>query len=225
MKTPRARFLFLQLLVNLFTHCGYRARFKRLNESTVQLDGIEQFLSELHKSLLPRLERVEGESLLASLPLPEKRKKNEKVAVQQLSIIPPDPEELSPSILTTALPSLLPINTTETAKSTSFAHPFGPTTPTPRHTGSQQTTNTLHEELSSELERMAQQLKRNAMHFSTSLVKDKAVIEDTEQKIERNTEVLARQRVKMRSNTCLVVGIVVLVAVVFAMIVIVIRFS
>ena len=165
-------------------------------------------------------------SLLASLPVPEKKKrKNEKADVQQLSIIPPDPEELSPSILTAALPSLLPINAADTAKSTSFAHPFGPTTATPRHTGSQQTTNALHEELSSELERMAQQLKRNAMHFSTSLAKDKAVIEDTEQKIERNTEVLASQRVKMRSNTCLVVAIVLLVALVFVMIVIVIRFS
>jgi len=79
---------------------------------------------------------------------------------------------------------------------------------------------------------MAQQLKRNAMHFSSSLEKDKSVVEDAQQKLEGNYDVMQKERVRLRdrssasrSNTCLVIGVVALVLLVFMLMVSVIRFS
>lgn len=79
---------------------------------------------------------------------------------------------------------------------------------------------------------MAQQLKRNAVHFSNSLEKDKAVVEDAQIKLEGNYEVMQKERVRLRDHrgkswgtTCMVVGIVLLVLLVFMLMVSVIRFS
>ena len=59
---------------------------------------------------------------------------------------------------------------------------------------------------------MATQLKRNAIHFSDSLAKDQAVVEDAQMKIEGNYDVMQRERLRVRdlrgttgSTTCLVV--------------------
>ena len=163
------------------------------------------------------MERV---SLLSTLPLPvpKTNEKPEDVVTNQLSIIPPDLDEILPSVITTALPSLLPINGSETAKSSGF------------NLRSNQPTTALHEELSLQLEQMARQLKRNAIHFSTSLGNDQAAIEDAGVKIEKNHDVLQGQRLKLRDqtrggwkNTCLVVGIIVVVLLLFLLLVMVIR--
>ena len=70
----------------------------------------------------------------------------------------------------------------------------------------------LHDELSSQLEKMAQRLKRNAIHL-TSLAKYKASLEDATQKIESNFDTMKSQGLKLwdrssqsRSNTWLVMG-------------------
>jgi len=148
---------------------------------------------------------------------------------KNLSIVPPDPAEISPSLISTALPSLLPINPSETARASAFNRSLRPT-PISRATGNQATT-ALHDELSSQLEQMAQQLKRNAIHFSTSLAKDKAFLEDAAQKIESNFDTMQSQRLKLRdrssqsrSNTWLVMGIILLVALLFTLMVMIIRF-
>ena len=79
---------------------------------------------------------------------------------------------------------------------------------------------------------MAAQLKRNAIHFSTSLAKDQAAIEDAQQKLEGNYDVMMKERVRLRdhrgksgSTTCMVVAIVVLVLVLFILMISIIRFS
>lgn len=79
---------------------------------------------------------------------------------------------------------------------------------------------------------MATQLKRNALHFSDSLVKDKAVVEETQEKLEGNLGVMLKERLRLRdfrgksqSTTCLVVGIVVTVLLLFMFMVSVVRFS
>jgi len=194
-----------------------------LNDGKIQLDRIDKFLNDLQTSLKPRVEKV---SLLSTLPLPlpvpvPKPEDVEDVVTNQLSIIPPDPDEIpiSPSsMINTAIPSLLPIDAGTTAKSTGFT------------LHSNQPTTALHEELSLQLEQMARQLKRNAIHFSTSLGNDRAVVEDAEVKIEKNYDVLQGQRMKLRDrtsggwkNTCLVVGIVVVVLVGFLLVVMIIR--
>lgn len=194
-----------------------------MNDGKIQLDRIDKFLNDLQTSLKPRVEKV---SLLSTLPLPlpvpvPKPEDVEDVVTNQLSIIPPDPDEIpiSPSsMINTAIPSLLPIDAGTTAKSTGFT------------LHSNQPTTALHEELSLQLEQMARQLKRNAIHFSTSLGNDRAVVEDAEVKIEKNYDVLQGQRMKLRDrtsggwkNTCLVVGIVVVVLVGFLLVVMIIR--
>ncbi|KAF9526871.1 hypothetical protein CPB83DRAFT_857134 [Crepidotus variabilis] len=165
---------------------------------------------------------------------------------KSLFITPPDPEAVTSSVIDTALPSLLPLNPSETARASAFSRSFGPTpisrniasaaaastsTTNTAATGNQATT-ALHEELSSQLEQMAQQLKRNAIHFSTSLAKDKTVIEAAAEKIESNYDTMQTQRVKLRdrssssrSNTCMTLGIILLVLLVFLFMVSVIRFT
>lgn len=47
---------------------------------------------------------------------------------------------------------------------------------------------------------MAMQLKHNAIHFAGSLEKDKAVVLETQEKLERNFDVLSNQRVRLRDH-------------------------
>jgi len=79
---------------------------------------------------------------------------------------------------------------------------------------------------------MAAQLKRNAIHFSDSLAKDQAVVTEVEQKLEGNYSVMERERVRLRDHsgksrgtTCLVVMIMLVVVLLFALMVVLIRFS
>ncbi|PPR00092.1 hypothetical protein CVT24_008994 [Panaeolus cyanescens] len=153
------------------------------------------------------------------------------LSTSSLFINPPEPDELSPTLVKTALPSLLPSNPAETATSTSFSRGFGPT-PGLRHAAGPVGSTALHEELSSQLELMAQQLKRNAMHFSTSLAKDQAVVDDAQQKLELNHDVMMKERVRLRdhsgksgSTTWLTFGIIIVVLLIFVLMISVIRFS
>ena len=155
------------------------------------------------------------------------------ISTRGLSITPPDPDEISPSLISTALPSLLPVNPSETVSTSGFSR----STASRRlgglaNTSGGQATTALQEELSSQLEQMARQLKRNAIHFSTSLATDKAVVEEAQEKLESNFDVMSLQRVKLRdhsskssSTTWLTVGIVLLVLLLFVVMVGVIRFS
>lgn len=79
---------------------------------------------------------------------------------------------------------------------------------------------------------MATQLKRNALHFSDSLAKDKAVIEETQEKLEGNLGTMLKERLRLRdfrskgrSTTYLVVGIVLAVLLLFIFTVAAIRVS
>ncbi|CDO76052.1 hypothetical protein BN946_scf184696.g4 [Trametes cinnabarina] len=58
----------------------------------------------------------------------------------------------------------------------------------------------LHEELSAQLAQMATQLKRNAIHFADALDKDKAVVQETQEKLERNHDVMSKERVRLRDH-------------------------
>ena len=181
----------------------------------MKLDGFDRFLSGLQKSLEEeRMGEEERRSIVSTLPLPRPKVDEEKKG--PLSIIPPDAQEdLSPFVISTALPSLLPI--TEASFPSLRNRNVG--------TG-------LHDELSSQLEEMAKQLKRNAIHFSTTLGKDKEEMEEAERKIESNYEGIVGQRVKLRDrtkkgwkSTCLVVWVLVVVLALFGIMLFVIRVS
>jgi hypothetical protein len=95
-----------------------------------------------------------------------------------------------------------------------------------------QTSHALHQDLSEQLAQMAVQLKRNALHFSESLEKDKAIVEEAQQKVESNFDVMQTERIRLRdhrgksgSTTCLVVAIILAVMLLFTMMVLLIRLT
>lgn len=123
--------------------------------------------------------------------------------------------------LSTQLELILPSTTAYSRSATPIARRFG--------VGN---SIAVQEELSSQLEMMAAQLKRNAIHFSTSLAKDQAVVEDAQQKLEGNYDEMMKERVRLRdhrgksgSTTCMVLAIVALVLVLFIFMISIIRFS
>ena len=155
-------------------------------------------------------------------------KRSPKISTTGLFISPPDPSEFSPTLITSAIPSLLPVNASDTASTSAYARSAAPIA---RKLGVGNSI-AVQEELSSQLELMAAQLKRNAMHFSTSLAKDQAVVEDAQQKLEGNYDVMMKERVRLRdhrgksgSTTCMVLAIVALVLVLFTLMISIIRFS
>lgn len=58
----------------------------------------------------------------------------------------------------------------------------------------------LQEELSAQLAQMATQLKRNAIHFASALETDKAVVLEAQEKLERNHDVMSKERVRLRDH-------------------------
>ncbi|KAF8907831.1 hypothetical protein CPB84DRAFT_1813428 [Gymnopilus junonius] len=215
-------------------------RVQQINDIKIKLDSLDMFLKDTQQACYDILHIFENsykpisrrpDPILPTLPVPVEPptavgippSDTSTTQEPQNSLASLNPDEISPTLITTALPSLLPSYPPETATATtsSFARNFG---------GVHGST-ALHEELSSQLEQMAQQLKRNALHFSSSLEKDKAVVEDTQLKLEGNYDVMQKERVRLRdhsgkssSTTWMVVGIVVLVLVLFVLMVGVIRF-
>jgi hypothetical protein len=156
-------------------------------------------------------------------------KNSPRISTTGLFISPPDPSEFSPTFITSAIPSLLPVNPpSDTASTSAYARSAAPIA---RKLGVGNSI-AVQEELSSQLELMAAQLKRNAIHFSTSLAKDQAVVEDAQQKLEGNYDVMMKERVRLRdhrgksgSTTCMVLAIVALVLALFILMISIIRFS
>lgn len=90
----------------------------------------------------------------------------------------------------------------------------------------------VQEELTSELARMAAQLKANATYFSGALERDKIALEGAEEKIGSNLDVMTKERVRLRDHrgksmgtTCLTVTSIVVVLVSFVIMFFIIRFT
>jgi len=223
-------------------------RIKQLNDTKIKLDRIEVFLKDCEKQTKPEV--AKPVPILPTLPVPElsseptpppyseidkspgspAEKRSPSISTAGLFISPPDPSEFSPTLITSAIPSLLPVNAADTASTSAYTRASS-ATPIARKFGIGNSI-TVQEELSSQLELMAAQLKRNAIHFSTSLAKDQAVVEDAQQKLEGNYDVMTKERVRLRdhrgksgSTTCMVLAIVALVLVLFILMVSIIRFS
>ena len=116
----------------------------------------------------------------------------------------------------TLLPPSLPTLPTRTTESASAFH----------------TSTALHEDLADQLAQMAEQLKRNAMHFADSLAKDQQVVKDAEEKLEQNFGMMKTERTRLRDfrgksggTTCLVLLSVIVVAVAWFVMFFVIRLT
>lgn len=62
-------------------------------------------------------------------------------------------------------------------------------------------TAAMHEELSAQLAQMATQLKHNAIHFSDTLARDQAVVEETKLKLESTFDEVQKERVRLRDHS------------------------
>jgi len=61
-------------------------------------------------------------------------------------------------------------------------------------------TAAVHEELSAQLAQMATQLKRNAVHFSDTLARDQAVVEETKLNMESNHDSLRKEQTRLKNH-------------------------
>lgn len=114
------------------------------------------------------------------------------VAAQDLLLSPADAADLPPSTPVkppiTLFPASMPTSS-ETASTTAAGGP-----------AFLQNSAALQEEMAEQLARMATQLKRNAVHFAGSLEKDKAVVQEAHEKMERNFDVMSKERVRLRDH-------------------------
>ncbi|WWD03257.1 hypothetical protein V865_001308 [Kwoniella europaea PYCC6329] len=90
----------------------------------------------------------------------------------------------------------------------------------------------LHEELGGQLVDMSHRLKLNAVHFANSLENEKSIMENSQNTLENNLTVtksskkhLSSVSSKGRSTTCLTIGVVILVTVMFIWTYMLIRFT
>ncbi|TXT07199.1 hypothetical protein VHUM_03369 [Vanrija humicola] len=90
----------------------------------------------------------------------------------------------------------------------------------------------LHEELGGQLVDMSHRLKLNAVHFANSLEEEKTLLESSQNVLERNLETtkeskgtLSKVSSKGRGTTCLTIGVVLLVIVLFVWTYLLIRFT
>ncbi|KAG8970330.1 hypothetical protein FRC03_009603 [Tulasnella sp. 419] len=164
-----------------------------LQDLSDKLEHLEQLTEGIKESL--RLQQRRSQLLLSKMKSPQ-----HVSALPEKEAFHSQPEaELLPAetiISAVAIPlAQQPIaSSKESAESAS-----GPTTTT-RQTATSSSLQT-QEELSAQLAQMAAQLKRNALHFSDSLAKEKGVLEEAQVKLESNYGLMKIQRLRLRDFT------------------------
>lgn len=110
--------------------------------------------------------------------------------------------------------------------------PTKPTTNSEKQTAYIATSLQTQEDLSLQLAEMAKQLKLNALHFTNALEKDRAVVQDAEEKLEGNLTKVKAQRSRLLvhsgksgKTTWLVLGSMVVVLIAWVLLFLVIRIT
>ncbi|KAH9949093.1 hypothetical protein B0H21DRAFT_777493 [Amylocystis lapponica] len=191
------------------------ASFQRFEELRRTLDRLENMVVEVDKRVAPKPFRPDP--ILPTLPIP-KMKVPRETAVPATSVelkvdVPEHPTHPSAEEETTTIAAQdLLLSPSETGPylrrgsinpSTTLLSPSLPSASTSSTAGNPaflQNSAALQEELSAQLAQMATQLKRNALHFAGSLDKDKALVLETQEKLERNHGVMTTERVRLRDH-------------------------
>ncbi|KAL4246616.1 USE1 family protein [Abortiporus biennis] len=176
------------------------------------LDNLDLRISELSKRLKPI--SVRPQPILPTLPTPIFPLSTEEVrpasphaqqspetlaaplSAQDLLLSPSDSAVISP-LEPKSASTLLPVETVLPSKSKASAS----TSLLKAQPAFMQNSASLHEELSEQLAQMATQLKRNTMHFAASLEKDKDVVLDAQGKLDKNFDVMTKERVRLRDHS------------------------
>ncbi|KAI0332288.1 hypothetical protein GY45DRAFT_1321067 [Cubamyces sp. BRFM 1775] len=181
---------------------------QRYDEFRRTLDRLERIVAEADQRVAPVPKKTE--SILSSLPPPslvsEVGPAEALAAVEDPSntLLPaePTPSSATHGLLLTPSDSAVftrgPIDPSESLLPPSA--PSAETSTTQATPAFLQNSAALHEELSAQLAQMATQLKRNAVHFAGALEKDKAVVLETQEKLERNHDVMSKERVRLRDH-------------------------
>jgi SNARE protein 1 len=201
-------------------------RYQRLRAT---LDQVEAFVTEVEQKAAPSLKRPTP--ILPSIRAPMTKAADLEPIPVEVTLIPT--EDTTQSV--PGANDLIPSSRTESSPSEPLVPPTLPTassatsniTATPTIL---QNSRALQEELSEQLALMATQLRRNATHFSESLLKDKSVVETMQEKLEGNFDFMKKERIRLRdfrgksgSTTCLVIMSILVVLVAFILMVLVIR--
>ncbi|KAJ6612806.1 hypothetical protein B0H10DRAFT_2051188 [Mycena sp. CBHHK59/15] len=217
---------------------------QRYDDFKTKLDRIDTFMQAVEKRTAPK--HIRPEPILPHIPPPndpepEPPQLQRAVPLEAMDLLGEDPSSAS-------LPTDNLLFSASDAVRTSFSSSVSPplTTLLPPSFPPSATTSTttaveprflqnstaVQRELSDQLALMATQLKRNAIHFSESLARDQAVVEETEKKLEGNYGYMQKTRVRTRdlrgktgSTTCLAMVIVLVAMFIFMLMVSLIRLS
>ncbi|KAJ8094625.1 hypothetical protein PM082_010631 [Marasmius tenuissimus] len=227
-----------KLLRNVESSNGSSEKTQQIRTSLERMDG---FLQSVKKKTVPRPKRPQP--ILPTLPIPA-------VLLEPLSdsspaedLKPPEDSDNVPSptdddLLSLPSDPLLPIaSTSESGPNLAADIPsLIPSSSTPGASKStailMQNSNALQQEMTDQLAQMSAQLKRNMIHFSESLAKDAAVVEETKEKLESNFDAMSANKTQLQQHqgkswttTWVTLSIVITVLVSFASMVFLIRLT
>ncbi|KAI1794230.1 hypothetical protein LXA43DRAFT_166444 [Ganoderma leucocontextum] len=183
---------------------------RRYDEFRRTLDRLEHLVSEVDKRVEPTISRPVPMLPTLPPPIPADIPSSVEESLPETEPSPTDPaatllpaEDAAHELLLTPSDSHAltrgPINPSEALLPPSLpaAAQKSATQATPAF---MQNSAALQEELSAQLAQMATQLKRNAVHFASALEKDKSVVQETQEKLERNFDVMSKERVRLRDH-------------------------
>ncbi|GJE92825.1 SNARE domain-containing protein [Phanerochaete sordida] len=186
---------------------------ERYDELRRLLDRLDLVVRDVNDRVAPKA--VRPPAILASLPLPALSARQppppsiSEVKVLDLSSSADPVADLAAQDLLLSPSDSLPPSSSLPLGTTPFLSVDpSPISEKPSTTGSASTTKpaflqnsaALQEEMSEQLAAMAAQLKRNAMHFAGALDADKAVVQAAQEKLERNHDVMSKERVRLRDH-------------------------
>lgn len=186
---------------------------QRYDELRRILDRLDRVVQDVNERVAPKA--VRPPPILASLPLPApSARQPPPTSVSEITI--PQSSLASDATVDLATQDLL-LSASDSVPPSSSTIPLGtapllPADPSPLSEKPNaaptsvgkpaflQNSAALQEEMSEQLAAMAAQLKRNAMHFAGALETDKAVVKEAQEKLERNHDVMSKERVRLRDH-------------------------
>ncbi|KAJ7248618.1 hypothetical protein B0H12DRAFT_1123470, partial [Mycena haematopus] len=210
---------------------------QRYEDWRTKLNRIDTFMQELEKRTAPKQTRLQP--ILPQIPAPPDEPEPAPRPQRTPDAIIAPGEDPSPAtlptdglllsgadvararLLSSPHDTLFPSFTSATKSTTTAVEPRN-----------MQLSNARQRDMADQMELMATQLKRNAIHFGELLAKDQAVLEETDKKLEGNFGYMQQTQTrtkslnaKTRSSTWIRMLIILFVVVVFMFMVFFMRFS
>jgi len=165
------------------------------------LDKLDSIVDTVNQRLSPEPDIESSYLKLVPLPVAVELQIPEPQATEpspEAELIPSDAGSLERHTVSDQTKDLFPSSSAppspEQARASSIAQP-------PATSSLLSSSLQTHEELSNELARMATQLKRNAVHFSESLDKDKSLVQSASEALEKNYDAMTASRTRLKQHT------------------------